>query len=134
MVRLIMKHLCILLLAVGMLQACSKDIDLRSGEKFLHALQPDAATCDAIRLQYPVYNCFQALEFLDGKRVMVVFTDIQYLGSYKKRGNTIEIRFDDASGLPDSELELEITGAHTLRDGNREWQRWKGPGNWDFYE
>lgn len=129
----IMRTILLLIIVAAALGSCRKDkIDLADGQRFLHALVPNQQECDRIRQNSIVFNCFQSITFGDDKQAMVVVTDIQNQGKYKRRGSKIIIEFDTPYDV-ERKMELEIVDKNTLRYKGSDFKRWKGPGVWDFY-
>jgi hypothetical protein len=127
-----MKNIIVLLAITLFIGSCSKDIDLRQGQQFLHALVPNQQACEQVQQSSIVFNCFQSVEFIGDHQADVVFTDIINRGYYKKKGNKIVIKFDDNYDVP-KRMEFEIVNENTLRYKGSDFKRWKGPSIWDFY-
>lgn len=122
----------LLLLCTVLFAGCTKNtIDLRAGQRFVHPLVANQTQCDAL-IQNTFANCFQEISFDDNKNVTVIVTDIQNMGKYKVKKNTIEIEMT-SPGDVEKNITLEIIDKNTLRFDSHDFKRWKGPGGWDFY-
>jgi len=127
-----MRILLSLFILALILASCRKDIDLKEGQRFMHALVPDQQACTQVQSGGPMFNCFQVLEFTGRNTLTIVVTDIQNRGQYKIRGNKLIIHSEDHYDVPEK-MEFEIVDNNTLEYKGSIWKRWKGPGAWDFY-
>src|SRR5688572_28885795 len=136
--QLYMRKTLLLLLIIASFAGCSKEkqVGPKEGQRFVHVLFPDQASCDQFRQQWggTEINCSQAFSFKDDNKVTILTGDIINMGTYDQTGDMIIIRLDSNNGGVNFAT-LKVIDENTLVDPRTgiEWRRWKGPTDWDLY-
>lgn len=100
---------------------------------FIHKLVPDQATCQSSGGPSMAFPCVIMLGLHKDGTYTEIYGDMGRGGKFRKFGDKLILSSSSPSGSVQPK-EFIIKDKNTLIDPEgKEWNRWKGPGAWDFY-